>query len=333
MSTGLPKLSEPCLLADIGGTNARFALLLDGEVTDSRTLNGAAYGTIGDAARDYLSRTRSAAPSAAAIAIAAPVTGDEVRMTNHSWRFSIAEFRRELGVQRLIVLNDFTALAMSLPYLPREELRQIGGRSGDSEGSIALLGPGTGLGVSGLIPHRDAIHTVWTPLQGEGGHVTVAANTQREAAVIAVLRERFAHVSAERVVSGPGLINLYSALCAVDAVEARPLEPRDITDAALAGSDSQCVEALQMFCSLLGTVAGNLALTLGATGGVYVGGGIVPRLGDYFVASDFRPRFENKGRYRQYLAPIPVHVIHSSGAAFYGLARSFVDFGPRIEAH
>jgi len=331
MSSGLPNLFGLSLLADIGGTNARFAIFANGAVTDMRTLEASHYPTIADAARAYLAQAGSSMPQSAAIAIAAPLTGDEVRMTNHAWRFSIAALRQELGLSRLIVLNDFTALAMALLHLPRGELRQLGGTTPSDAAPIALLGPGTGLGVSGLIPYRQAQQMIWIPLQGEGGHATLAAATSREAAVIETLRVRFQHLSTERVISGPGLVHLYTALCSLDRVTARTLEPSEVTDQALSNSDAQCVEALRMFCAMLGTFAGNLALTLGAVGGVYIGGGIVPRLGDYFVRSEFRPRFEDKGRYREYLAPIPVFVIDSPAPAFYGLARAFVDPGPRIE--
>ncbi len=328
MSTGLPKFDYPCLLGDIGGTNARFALFIDGAVTQMQVLNGGEFATIADAARAYLSQVECDSPRAAAIDIAAPLTGDEVRMTNHNWQFSIAALRKELNLERLILLNDFTALAMSLRHLPRDEVMQLGGAQAVADASIALIGPGTGLGVSGLIPSNGA----WTPLQGEGGHVSLPACNERESAVIAVLRKRFTHVSAERAISGPGLVNVYSALCLIDGIADRDLHPNDITARAMANSDAQCVEALQLFCAMLGSVAGDLALTLGAVGGVYIGGGIVPRLGEYFARSEFRARFEDKGRYRNFLSPIPVYVIHSTAAAFYGLSRAFVDSGPRLEA-
>jgi glucokinase len=316
------------LLADVGGTNARFALLTNGTIANVRVLDGSAYSTIVAAARAYLKQTQTAAPVMAAFDIAAPLTGDAVRMTNHTWHFSVAELRRELDVERLIVLNDFTALAMSLRHIPSGELEQCGGRDARGDAPIALIGPGTGLGVSGLIPSGDS----WLPLQGEGGHATLAASTQREADVIEAMRTEFTHVSAERAISGPGLVNLYSAVCALDGVASRTLQPADVADAALANTDPQCAEALRMFCAMLGTVAGNLALTLGAFGGVYIGGGIVPRLGAYFAGSEFRERFENKGRYKDYLAAIPAYVVRSEAPAFYGLARAFVDSGPRVEA-
>lgn len=324
MSTGLPEFE--CLLADIGGTHARFAALVDGRLSNLSVLDGTAYATLAEAARHYLAQT-GIRPRAAAIAIAAPLSGDEVRMTNHTWRFSSAALRHELGLERLIVLNDFTALAMSLPHLPRAELRQIGGTEPQTAAPLALIGPGTGLGVSGLLPTSSG----WLPLQGEGGHVTLPAIDEREAAVIAYLRGRFGHVSAERVVSGPGLVNVYEAVCQLEGVHPLALLPEQIADRAMQSTDPRCTAAVQLFCGWLGCIAGNLALTLGAVGGVYIGGGIVPRWGDYFARSSFRARFEDKGRYRTYLAPIPIYVIHAAAAAFFGLARAFSDPGPRIE--
>lgn len=316
------------LIADIGGTNARFALL-DGTVPlQERVLSCAEYPDLAAVAQAYLAgldgRPR---PGEAALALAGPITGDSIVLTNLGWRFSAADLRRQLGLERLLLMNDFTALALALPAIPAAELRRVGGGEAVAGAPIAVLGPGTGLGVSGLVPARG----VWIPLQGEGGHVTLPAETARETAVIEALRARFVHVSAERVVSGPGLHNMYEALCHADGHDAPTLSPADITRLALARSDATCVEALDLFCGWLGVIAGNLALTLGATGGVCIGGGIVPRLGAAFDASPFRARFEAKGRYRDYLAAIPTSVILTELPAFIGLARAFDAPGPWLE--
>jgi glucokinase len=187
---------------------------------------------------------------------------------------------------------------------------------------LGLIGPGTGLGVSGLLP--GVTPGTWLPLQGEGGHVTLAASTAREAAVLELLRQRHGHASAERAISGMGLEGLYSAVCTLDAVAGfTPLPAAEISRRALAASDVQCVEVLDLFCGFLGSVAGNLALTLGSRGGVYIGGGIVPRLGDAFARSRFRACFEDKGRFRAYLEAIPVFVIHADvSPALLGAARA-----------
>lgn len=322
-------MSKPLrLLADIGGTNARFALCEDLTISNQLQLRCADYPDIETAVRHYLhtiGETRP--PVAAAFDIAAPLTGDMVSLTNNPWRFSISALRQSLGLQRFIVLNDFTALAMAIRHLPASELQQVGGTKNVSDAPIALLGAGTGLGVSGLIKAGEH----WLPLQGEGGHVSLAPGNAREAAVLQQLWRSFDHVSAERVLSGMGLVNLYNAICALDGVTAQAYTAANITERGLKGDDPQCVQVLQMFCGLLGSVAGDLVLTLGATQAVYIGGGIVPRFGEYFARSAFRERFEGKGRYVDYLKPVPVYVINTPQPAFVGLAHSFTAPGPRVE--
>lgn len=330
MSSGLPE--PPRLIADIGGTNARFALLDGGDVHSEQVLPCASFPDLYSAVEHYLDSVASKAgkrrPAEAALAIAGPITGDIVRMTNHVWKFSAAHTRQQLGLRRLIILNDFTALAMAVRHLPTDELQAIGGGRAAPGMPIAVLGPGTGLGVSGLIPAGPH----WIPLQGEGGHVTLSVMNEREMAVFRQLYQRFSHVSAERVLSGPGLVNLYDALCAIEGVVPEVLEPPDVTRRAVEASCRICLEAVNMFCSLLGTMAGNLVLTLGALGGVYIGGGVAPSLGKLFASSPFRSRFEDKGRYADYLAAIPTFVIHSDLPAFTGLAHAFDEPGPRLEA-
>ncbi|HTE42680.1 MAG TPA: glucokinase [Steroidobacteraceae bacterium] len=313
------------LLADIGGTNARFAIHSKGVTRDVRVLLCADYPDLVTAARTYM-KSVDAHPRQVAMAIAAPLQGDAVRMTNHPWQFSVSAVRAELEVDRLIVLNDFTALALSIPHLPKHELYKVGGGDAVANAPIALIGPGTGLGVSGLLPTGEH----WLPLQGEGGHATLAAANEREAAVLAVFRERIGHVSAERVISGAGLSFLHETLQTLSGHHEATLTAAQIVDRALANNDPICRETLDIFCAMLGTVAGNLALTLGAHGGVYIGGGIVPRFVEHFAQSPFRARFEDKGRYKSYLAPIPVHVIQSEMPAFVGLVRAFIDPAPAV---
>ncbi|HEX7012410.1 MAG TPA: glucokinase [Steroidobacteraceae bacterium] len=321
------------LIADIGGTNARFALLAgSSDPEDEVVLTCADFPDLVAATEHYLSSvgaiSGSRRPQEAALAIAGPITGDIVRMTNHVWQFSASQTRQRLGWRRLIVLNDFTALAMAVRHLPRHELEQIGGGQPVPDMPLAVLGPGTGLGVSGLIPAGEH----WIPLQGEGGHATLSVMNEREVAVLQQLRQRFSHVSAERVLSGPGLVNLYEALCAVEGIVPEVLTPPDITRRAIDGSCRICLEVVNMFCGLLGTMASNLVLTLGAVGGAYIGGGIVPELGKLFASSPFRNRFEDKGRYADYLSRVPTYVIKTELPAFVGLARAFSDPGPRLEA-
>lgn len=312
----------PRLLGDVGGTNARFAWqdTPASGLTDVRALPAAEHPTLEAAMRHYLQTGGHGQPVDCAFGIANPVVGDQVRMTNHHWGFSIEALRQALGLRRLRVINDFTALALSLPDLRPEDLRQVGGQTAITGGPMALIGPGTGLGVSGLLPTSGG---GWVPLAGEGGHVTLSPATAREEAVARWLHGRFGHASAERAISGQGLENLYQALCAEDRVPVQSWSAADVSARALQGSDPHCVEALAMFCALLGSVAGNLALTLGATGGVYLGGGIVPRLGDYLDRSAFRSRFEAKGRFSHWLGSMPVFVIVArESPALSGAARA-----------
>lgn len=314
----------PRLLGDVGGTNARWAWQARASeaLEHGRALHCNAYAGIDACIADYLRLEGLPAPRRAAFGIATAVTGDQVAMTNHHWRFSMDALQTTLGVERLLVLNDFEALAHALPGLTGEEVRAVGGGRAAGGASLAVIGAGTGLGVSGLVADG---HGGWSAVVGEGGHVTLAAGTPREASVLAVLRERFGHVSAERALSGPGLVNLYSALCTLDADTADALEPADVMARGMvrgADHDPHCLEALSTFAALLGNVAGNLALTLGARGGVYIGGGVVPRLGCFFDGLPFRARFEDKGRFRSYLEAIPTWVIVADAPALIGAARA-----------
>lgn len=310
----------PRLLGDIGGTNARFALIRTpgGQLEDIRTLSGALYAGPAEAIEAYLAEVGGARPVSGGIGIANPIEGDQIRMTNHTWAFSIEAVRRALGFTHLVFVNDFTSLALSLPHLPANELVQIGGTQAEAGASIAVLGPGTGLGVSGLIPSPSG----YIPLSGEGGHVTLATATEEEAAVIAQVSKLYPHVSAERLISGPGLVTLHEALAAVRSLPNPGIEAPAITEGALTGKDPLALDSINMFCALLGTIAGNLALTLGAKGGVFIGGGIVPRFGEHFARTPFRDRFEAKGRFQDYLSTIPVFVIHSAYPALIGAAEA-----------
>ena len=324
--------TTPRLIADIGGTNARFALLRGAERDDEIVLACADYPDIVSAVEHYLQQVGAsesqARPREGAFAIAGPVTGDVIRMTNHVWQFSASQTRQRLQFDRLIFMNDFTALAMAVRHLPSADLQSVGGGRPLPKTPIALMGPGTGLGVSGLIPTGEH----WIPLQGEGGHVTLSVMNEREIEVLKQLHQRFSHVSAERVLSGAGLVNLYDALCALEGVVPEPLTPPDVTRRAMEASCRICMEAISMFCALLGTLAGNLVLTLGAFGGLYIGGGIVPQLGRLFTGSHFRDRFEDKGRYADFLAAVPTYIIHTPLPALIGLAHAFSEPGPRWEA-
>ena len=316
MNQGFPRL-----LGDIGGTNARWAWQASASsaIEDISVQPCEDAASLQDSAMNYLQAHGHKAPKWAGIGIATAITGDTVRVTNNAWEFSIAGFQKAMGLERCLVINDFTALALSLPALGADELRSVGGGTAVSGSAIALLGPGTGLGVSGLVPDARG---QFTALSGEGGHVTLAATDDREAALLGLLRKRFPHVSAERVLSGSGLVNLYSAICLLEGKVAQPLEPSDVTDGALSGADPLCTQAVTYFTRFLGSVAGNLTLTLGARGGVFIGGGIVPRLGAHFDDALFRQQFEGKGRYAEFLAAVPVWAITASTPALIGATRA-----------
>jgi glucokinase len=311
------------LLADVGGTNARFAWQdhAQAPLTHVRVLPGIEYPTLQAAMRAYIDAVGQGEPAEAAIAIANPITGDAVRMTNHHWAFSQKAVRTEFGLRRLRLLNDFTALALALPDLSALQLRQIGGQTAVADAPKALLGAGTGLGVSGLLPNGQG---GWVPVQGEGGHVTLPAETARERLLMDGLTARYGHASSERLLCGQGLLDAFEILCAADGVAVSGIDtPAAVTEAALQARHPSAVEALALFCALLGSSAGNLALTLGARGGVYIGGGIAPRLGAALDASAFRSRFEAKGRFRAYLCDIPVWVITADPSpALLGAARA-----------
>ena len=311
------------LVVDIGGTNARLALVAPGSLQPQRekTVRCAEYDGLEHAVRQYLHDCGNPVVREAALDVATGITGDFVRLTNGPWGFSIEQTRRSLAFDRLQVVNDFTALALAVPTLRPDELQQIGGGAAIPSTPIAVIGPGTGLGVSGLIPEGSG----WVALQGEGGHTAFSPMNEKEIGVLRWLQQRYGHVSTERVVSGMGLENLYQALCALDGVKANPLAPEQVTAAALSNTNAQCTAALEMFCAILGAAAANLVVTLGARAGCYIGGGIVPRLADYFARSPFRTRFETKGRFSSYVAAVPTYVILAQTPALRGLATLFHD--------
>ncbi|MBY0240918.1 MAG: glucokinase [Burkholderiaceae bacterium] len=323
---GAPFPGGPRLLADVGGTNARFALEMSaGEIGHIHVLACAAHASLADALRAYLALPDVAQVVAlaggairhGAIAIANPVNGDLVRMTNHHWQFSIDALRTECGFAVLEVVNDFTALASSLPFLSDAQKRQVGGGEAKAGAPIGLIGAGTGLGVSGLIPGKDGR---WTALLSEGGHVSFSPVNPQEMAILAHAWTEFEHVSAERFMSGVGIELIYRGLCQYRGVQAEAIAVPEIVGRALADECALCAETVETFCRMLGTVAGNLGVTLGALGGIYIGGGIVPRLGARFDSSGFRARFEQKGRFSTYLSQIPTYVITAEYPAFVGVA-------------
>lgn len=314
-------MNKPRLIADIGGTNARFALLHGSEIGESEVLQVDDYETPADAIAAFLGGIpEGERPGEAAMGVAGPVTGDRVMLTNSPWSFSIEALKRQFGWTQLHVVNDFAANALAIPQLTPDDLLQIGEGTPEPGMPKVALGPGSGLGVAGLV----SVNGVWSAIAGEGGNVTLAALDSREASIIDIVRRQYAHVSAEVLLSGPGLVNLYEALCELAGKTAAPSTPEHITHL-YPGCDPQCRDAVNMFCAMLGTFAGDVALTFGARGGVYVMGGIVPKIHEIFRHSAFRERFEFKGRYRRYLSDIPTYVVMHPIPAFLGLRTLFRD--------
>ncbi len=308
---------SPRLLADIGRVYARFAIELErDQYSHQASLRCADHPSLEQAIRTYLESVQPLAVEHAAIAIATPVDGDQVRMTNYHWQFSIEQTRQALGLDTLVVVNDFTALAMALPRLGPDAIRQVGGGQPVKSSVIGLLGSGTGLGVSGLIPSGDG----WISLGSEGGHTSFAPRDANEIAVLQHALTLYDHVSFERLVSGSGLELIYQALSQTRKGVAEFLSAPEITRLALDEDNALCRTTLDVFCNMLGTAASDLAVTLGATGGVYIGGSIIPRLGAYFDQSGFRQRFEDKGRFRQYVEHIPTYVITADNPTFMGVS-------------
>ncbi len=326
---GLP---GPWLLADIGGTNARFGWWAEGATAASHvcTLPTAAHAGPAAAARAYLAQlalTLGAGyrpPRAGAFAVATAVGADQIAFTNNGWAFSRRATLAELALDELLMLNDFEALALSLPRLSPAQVRHWHPATADGpSGALAVIGPGTGLGVAGLVPTAHG----WVAVPGEGGHASLSAADDFEAALLAAVRADHAHVSAERLLSGIGLPVLHRAVAEVLGQPLEELTTEQIVARGLAASDAVCSRTLDTFCALLGSFAGNVALVLGARGGVYIGGGIVPRLGERFFTSQFRRRFEAKGRFQGYLQAIPTALITDTLAALSGAAQALEQHG------
>ena len=312
--------AEQVLLGDIGATNARFALLANGVVGPVRSFDVTRFARFADAVATFLKdHYQQIEISKAVLAVAGPVEDDRCVLTNRSWVVDARELYETFRLEARII-NDFEAVAYSLPSLAPPDLVGIGGGKAEPGAPMAVLGPGSGLGAACLVPEAEK-HIV---ISSEGGHTTLAGANDREDEIIKQLRSRFGHVSAERVVSGDGLENIYQAIVALDGLALAPRSAADITKSALGGDCPVAHEALATFCAFLGSFAGNIALTFGARGGVYIAGGVSPRIVDFLGRSEFRNRFEAKGRLRPYLEAIPSYVIVHPAAAFLGL-KSLLD--------
>lgn len=317
-------MSERVLLADIGGTNARFALMDDGVIAPPDHLKVADFKGVTEAITAFLSKQgEGGKPTAAVIDVAGPIENNRCVMTNSHWVIDGAALAASFGLRSAKLLNDFEAVGWSLGALAPADLFSLGGETPVAGAPMLVIGPGTGFGAACYLPNdgRPAVAVT------EAGHATLPATTPREASVLAKMRERFGHVSIERALSGMGIENIYQAIAALDGTTVPARDAAAITAAALDGSCAVSKATLDMFCTWLGAVAGNLALTFCARGGVYIAGGIPPRFPDAVAASGFRKQFESKGRYDAYLRPIPVSIVMLPDISFLGLKAYYESAG------
>ena len=315
------------LLADIGGTNARFALadpsLPSPLLTESvQGFAVADFPSLAETARHYLRETgqHDAGIVHGVFAVAGRVDGDEARITNHPWVISKPRTLTQLGFERITLVNDFAAQAMAIPLLQAGDIAQIGGVSWVAEPdprhrTYAVIGPGTGLGVGALII-RDGRQF---PLETEGGHVSFPPGTPKELAILDRLSAQFGRVSNERLICGPGLVNIHRALSELAGEDPGPMQPADITARAQAG-DPRSMRAVDVFCAVFGAISGDLVLTLGAWDGVFLTGGLVPKMLDALQHSGFRQRFEHKGRFSPNMARVPSMAVLHPHAGLLGTA-------------
>ncbi|MBE8182074.1 MAG: glucokinase [Candidatus Portiera sp.] len=307
--------SSPALVADIGGTNARFALADKGKVFEEKVLAVKDFNHPRDAIQTYFEDVGIKAEQGC-IAVACPVHTNPIQLTNSHWQFFPDSLSKELNFSRLKIINDFTALSLAVPLMKEQDVIKFGSGIVIDEKPIGVLGPGTGLGMSGLIHSNSG----WIPLQGEGGHISYSAQTELEIEVVRILHKEFPRVSAERILTGDGIQRLYRTMCIINDKATENLQPHQIAELAISKKDDSCVSAMDIFAAALGDVAGDLGLVLGAFGGIYLGGGIVSKHHKYFIQSSLRRRFENKGRFDSYMRDIPTFIIHCELSALKGCA-------------
>ena len=305
-------MAESCLLiGDIGGTNARFARVHPDEsgFSGELILHGADYETAEQAITDYLERSGNIEPDVICLAAAGPVVDGCVRLTNNEWVIDSRELRQKYPKSSVRLLNDFEAIAYSIPTLGENDISTVGLLPSELEGkaefTLGVMGPGTGLGIGGLLGRENGIY----PVVGEGSHAGFAPETRMQLKVLKQLRQRYERVSEERMVSGPGLENIYWALRKIHGEKTNGITAAEIFSGVLANEDVIATEATQLFFEVLGQIAGNLALALGAYDGVYLAGGILKRYPDLLKTSSFRSGFENKGRHRSLMEKVPTSLI------------------------
>ena len=316
----------PYIVADIGGTNARFGLVtaLDSQkrkftLENQQTFSSREFAGIEEAVGCYKETLGGESIRGACLAVAGPVAGEQIKLTNLNWNFSINAAQSALGLHDLHIINDFAAYAYAIQYLDQSHLRCINEGTAIQGCPVAVVGPGTGFGVAALVQQYGRVNVLAT----EGGHMSLAANTPLQAAIKEQLSRKYSLVSIERVFSGPGLRHLYHALAAVEGAKTEELSTAEISQRALDGSDEMCLRTLSLFCSWLGAVTGDLALALGARGGVFLGGGILPRIADFLIESEFQQSFTTKDQMSHYLKDLPVQLVTKGNSALIGAAAWF----------
>ena len=307
--------AEPHLVADIGGTNARFALAdARGRISEMRSYRSKEFASLEGAADAYFS-SMNVRPRKACFAAAGPVTDPVIEFTNSPWVLDVAAMRARFGFAEFLVVNDFKALAAGVSELAPSDFAEVKAGTAESSAPMLVIGPGTGFGQALIAPMKTGGRTI---IPTEGGHVGFAPRDEDEMAILRFIARDHSRVSLERVVSGGGIVNIYRSLCARDGLQAQFDEGKKVTDAALAGSDAIAQEAITVFCALLGAAAGDAVLATGARGGVVLGGGILPKIKETFLKSRFIERFCDKGRMRDYMEAVPVRLILHDGAALIG---------------
>ncbi|CAM4425697.1 glucokinase [Pseudoalteromonas ostreae] len=314
---------DPILVADIGGTNARFALITAFDLQKKQfvieyniTFPSANFGSLEAAITHYLSQVSHIQPRRACLAVAGPIKVGQVHLTNLGWHFSVAQVKAEFNLAQLEVINDFAAFAYAAPYLDPQQNIAVKAGQADTDANIAVMGPGTGFGAACLVRTSQSSAV----LSCEGGHITLASVSELDTQLIIELRKLLPHVSVETVFSGPGIAHLYQAMAAAKGVDAKNLTAAQISELANSGECAICDATLNQFCDWIGSVAGDLALAFGALGGVYIGGGILPRMQARLLASRFVERFGAKGIMSQYVSQIPVTLVTQDNIPLIGAA-------------
>ncbi|TPW32331.1 glucokinase [Martelella alba] len=311
-------LSFPILIGDIGGTNARFSLLVDpyAEPRDFPIVHTKEFATIGEAIQAGVMDKSSLQPRSAILAVAGPIRGDEIPLTNCDWVVKPKEMISELGLEDVLIINDFEAQALAIANMPDKYRVAIAPRPDKMMASRVVLGPGTGLGVAGLVYAQHK----WIPVPGEGGHVDLGPRSKRDLEIFPHIKTIEGRVAAEQILCGRGMVNLYNAICTADGITPSLIEPSDVSHAGLDGSNEQAVETLSLFATYLGRIAGDMAMIFMARGGVYLAGGISEKILPALQKPEFRAAFEDKAPHDALMQSIPTYVVTHPLAALAGLA-------------